>query len=180
MLSSRLMIRINLSKPSCPKGARLISVGACQTVIVDASWYDRLSKFKWNLVGRTREYASTTLPMINRVPGKRIYMHRMIAGAVEGEYVDHIDRNKRDNRSSNLRLCTASENQHNQTKHANNKSGYKGVYWCKRSSRWIAAITVNGRRKTIGQFRDPAIAAKAYDAACIKYHAPGYALPNDL
>jgi hypothetical protein len=42
--------------------------------------------------------------------------------------VDHIDNNKANNQIANLRGATRQENQRNQQKHKDNKSGYKNIY----------------------------------------------------
>lgn len=57
-----------------------------------------------------------------------IKMHRLIVPYVnKGYVVDHINRNKRDNRLENLRVCTQKENSYNTTKPKNSKNKYKGV-----------------------------------------------------
>jgi hypothetical protein len=56
---------------------------------------------------------------------------------------DHIDGNKLNNRASNLRECSALNNQHNRRVSRNNSSGVKGVY--KMGDRWRANVKCNGR-----------------------------------
>ena len=59
--------------------------------------------------------------------GKMISMHREIAGARDGEDVDHRNRDSLDNRRRNLRKCTKSQNGANRPAQRDNSSGYKGV-----------------------------------------------------
>lgn len=96
-------------------------------------------------------------------------MHRLIIGAREGEYVDHINGNGLDNRRSNLRIATAMTNQQNRKLQKNNKSGYKGVSWDNTNRAWICQIRVNKRSKFLGYFKDAQEAGKAYDVAAEKY-----------
>ena len=63
--------------------------------------------------------------------------------------IDHINRDKSDNRVSNLRLVDRSTNCFNTGISKVNTSGTKGVSYCKRDKLWIAKI----RRKCIGYFR---------------------------
>jgi hypothetical protein len=83
-----------------------------------------------------------------------------------GEYpkyfIDHINHVPSDNRWSNLRLANNSQNGANKLKARRNKSGYKGVCWCKISKKWRAQITHNGKTKYIGLFLCPNEAHKAY------------------
>jgi len=70
-----------------------------------------------------------------------------------------------DNRRSNLRNVTTSQNQANQRKQVGCSSKYKGVAWYKRDEKWIAMIRTNGRPTNIGRFEIELEAAVAYDQA---------------
>lgn len=76
--------------------------------------------------------------------------------------VDHADRDRLNDRWSNLRLANNSQNGINAKPPTNNTSGVTGVSWVKRNSRWLAYITVNYRRVYVGMFADieSAIAAR--------------------
>lgn len=83
-----------------------------------------------------------------------------ITGNDPGNYqVDHIDGDKGNNRSNNLRLATNLENSHNKKKHRNNTSGYKGVTWYARYRKWMASVVFKGKRYNVGYFDTPEEAA---------------------
>ena len=84
--------------------------------------------------------------------------------------VDHRNGNKLDNRKSNLRICSRSENQMNRGKQKNNTSGFKGVSQIKMNQKWVAYIKVNYKRIYIGCFLKKVDAARAYNMAALKYH----------
>lgn len=68
----------------------------------------------------------------------------------------------KDNRFSNLREATRSQNACNQKVTAKNTSGYKGVVFNKRRKKWVASITTLGVQKYIGQFVTAKAASVAY------------------
>lgn len=97
-------------------------------------------------------------------------MHRLIMGFPEGKYVDHINGNSLDNRKSNLRVCTNSENQRNRYKTIRNTSGYKGVRLNTKRNKYDAEIGHHGKHYYLGTFLNPVDAAKAYDEMARKLH----------
>jgi len=86
--------------------------------------------------------------------GESYRLHRLIWILENDENplqdIDHIDRNKTNNRISNLRLATRSQNMINTGRYKNNTSGVKGVGFEKRSGKWRAYICVNHKRISLG------------------------------
>jgi len=76
--------------------------------------------------------------------------------------VDHINRDKFDNRKENLRLCTFQENNRNKSRHKNNTSGVTGVSWRKDSGNWKAIIFINYKNISLGSYdkKEEAIRAR--------------------
>jgi hypothetical protein len=85
--------------------------------------------------------------MIN---GCRYQAHRVAWLLAHGEWpddvVDHVNGIKTDNRISNLRACSQSENVMNAKTRSNNTSGVKGVCWHKAKNAWHASVCARGRR----------------------------------
>ena len=73
-------------------------------------------------------------------------MHRKLMNVDDSNiFIDHVKRNRFDNRLENLRIATAEENMRNKTKPKNNTSGIMGVY--KEKNRWRAQINDNNNKK---------------------------------
>lgn len=99
---------------------------------------------------------------------KSYLVHRLIFLMHHGylpELLDHIDRNKLNNKIENLRECDKKVNSWNRDKQANNTSGFRGVSWNKAAGKWHAYIKIKGKRKHLGLFNTPEEASKAYEKA---------------
>ena len=104
-----------------------------------------------------------------QIDGRRHYAHRLAWLDVHGEQpsqeIDHINRNRTDNRIVNLRQCSRPENARNVL--TRNPSGFKGVHRGRR--KWEARIEVSGKQFYLGSYDTAAEAAAVYDAAARHY-----------
>ena len=101
-----------------------------------------------------------------KVRGQIYKAHRLAWLYGLGEWpkldIDHINRNRSDNRIANLREVTHKQNLQNAGKYSHNTSGHTGVYWLKQSSKWRAHIKHNYKYIHLGCFTtiEDAIAAR--------------------
>ena len=106
------------------------------------------------------------------VDGRTYRAHQLACLYITGRWgrpmIDHRDGDATNNRWSNLRQATASQNGANARRRRQNASGYKGVSLDKRSGRYRASIGGNGRRIYLGTFDTPQEAHAAYVAAARK------------
>lgn len=92
-------------------------------------------------------------------------MHKILMCSPKGMDVDHKDRNTLNNRRSNLRICSRTQNNMNRPKQRNNRSGYKGVIE-NSCGNFYAKIAANKIVTYLGTFKTPEEASQAYiDAA---------------
>lgn len=105
---------------------------------------------------------------------KKYLAHRLAWLYMHGNWpqyqLDHVNRIRSDNRIDNLRECSNSENHQNSGIYSNNMSGYPGVFWNKKASKWAAQIMSNGDRKFLGYFSCAESARDAYLDAKKKFH----------
>ena len=97
---------------------------------------------------------------------KTIDVHRLVAltfipNPLNKRIVDHIDRDKLNNHIENLRWATHSQNGINRSAPKNNKSSQTGVYFKQHSEKWIAEITIGGKKKYLGSYAHFTDAVKA-------------------
>ena len=102
------------------------------------------------------------------IDGKVYSAHRLVWILFNGEIadglcIDHINRNKSDNRISNLRLVTRKQNMENTSRPTTNISGYKGVSWWRATSKWKAQISHAGKKYHIGLYETKEEARDAYE-----------------
>lgn len=116
-----------------------------QEFIIDKADYKFVSGYRWRI--STQGYVvANSKDLTNRV----VFLHRIIMDVDDKSIVDHIDWNKRDNRKTNLRICSKSENNVNIKRKSNNSSGYTGVK--KGNGKWVSQISFNGARHHLGTF----------------------------
>lgn len=102
--------------------------------------------------------------------GKKIYLYRLLFNLSNStELIDHINHNIRDNRRTNLRIVSSSQNQMNRDKTKQNTSGIKGVYWNKNKKKWQASIQVDKKLIHLGVFNTKQEAAEARQIAENQY-----------
>ena len=102
-----------------------------------------------------------------RIDKNLILAHHVAFALALGRWpvqLDHRDGDKANCQITNLRESTQSQNMANQGRPATNKSGFKGVYFHKVTSKWAAQI---GKRH-IGLYDAPELAAAAYEEAAVE------------
>lgn len=108
------------------------------------------------------------------INGIRVYAHRLAIFYVSGKWpeflCDHRNGRRDDNRKKNIRSATFTHNSQNSRKPSTNKSGYKGVSFCKIMNLWTANINHNRKRRNLGYFSSPKKAHTAYCEAANRLH----------
>ena len=95
----------------------------CQ-IQIDKEDREKISKYRWR-VDQATGYVYSDFG------GIKVYLHRYIMGIhqnKDGLVIDHINRNKLDNRRENLRIVTHAENLRNLSILSNNSTGYRNIY----------------------------------------------------
>ena len=127
------------------------------------------------LKGSDRGNGYLTVVLYKNKKAKTFNVHQLIGKAFlvnpeNKRCIDHKDRDRKNNKVSNLRYATLQENNLNKSKYKNNKSGHIGVIWDKKRKSWKAYIRIDGKLKHLGYFDDITIAVQSRKAAVKKYH----------
>ena len=96
-----------------------------------------------------------------------------------GYKTDHINHNTLDNRKTNLRICTHSQNLQNARRYKNSRFKYKGIAESRPYNKinpYVARITFKGKSRFLGAHPTQESAAKAYDIAAVFYYGESAAL----
>ena len=124
------------------------------------------TEFRWSL--NANGYAWRSI-----MGGTRhVYLHRQLLGLERGDrrQVDHVNRNKLDNRRSNLRVVTPAENRQN-TPALGGSSRHRGVRWDAARGKWAASVQLDRKHRYVGRFDTEDEAAQAA-AAFRRKHMP--------
>jgi len=107
-----------------------------------------------------------------RACSKQYLVHRLIFLIHHGympETLDHIDGDPTNNRIENLREATQQQNCYNRRVRKDNKAGTTNVYWKKQIQKWCVNLSINGKNKHFGYFKDLELAELIATEARDKY-----------
>jgi hypothetical protein len=135
--------------------------------LMDADVLPIMGQYTWWIdmgMGKRSPYAATTAVVAGR--SVNLAMHRLILNPGSSLHVDHRDGDGLNNRRSNLRSATVTQNRANElVRRVGTASQYKGVKWRRQSNGWVAQCVVDGRMKYLGLYDREIDAALAYDDA---------------
>ncbi|WP_346961377.1 HNH endonuclease [Clostridium sp.] len=101
--------------------------------IIDLEDLEKIINYTW--------HESKKGYITSKINNKLTRLHRLIMNVTDRDIqVDHIDRDKLNNRKGNLRLCFNKDNARNKTEPINNKSGFRGVFYSKEKNKWQVKI----------------------------------------
>ena len=149
--------------------------------IIDKDDYEKVSKYFWRV--NDSGYAIHVF-----TDGSSIRLHRLILDLGINDksnnvVVDHINRNKLDNRKHNLRITTQHNNSFNSNIGKNNQTGYIGVSYhpeLSQTNPWKSNIMYNGKSIYLGSFSTMEEALKVRLLAEIKYFGKDFAPQRHL
>lgn len=112
-------------------------------VLIDEEDIQKVNKYNWfvriDKKSENRFYVETFSS--GSKERKKIMLHRYIMDCPDDMVVDHLNRNTLDNRKSNLRVCTQTENMQNRKAQKNTKLGIKNISIDK--NKYVFQITRN-------------------------------------
>lgn len=141
---------------------KYITLSQDRQTIVDDEDYEELSKYKWHTAN------GYVVRHVSSKPDIREYMHRAVNKTPVGLVTDHINGDKLDNRRSNLRAATVSQNGANTLKRRSYGNFSKGVSLHRKTGLWRARLQVKGKPVMCKYFKTPEEARVAYQQAAKK------------
>ena len=101
-------------------------------------------------------------------------------GSTDNLEIDHINRNPKDNRKSNLRIVESYKNSVNKKIREGSTSGIIGVNWDKNRSKWMVRISYKNKTTTLGRFDNKNEAIKTRLKAELEYFGRDFAPQRHL
>jgi HNH endonuclease/AP2 domain len=152
--------------------------GSGKPALVDSRFAGLVSSFDWSLSPGDYAWA-------HRPEGGMVMMHLLVwhlAGKIvpDGYVVDHVNRERLDNRLRHLRLLTFAQNNMNREIDNRNSSGYKGVCWDESHNMWRGVIRHRKQQHHLGYYDTPEEAAVAYNLAAEKFYGADIPVFNSV
>lgn len=101
------------------------------------------------------------------IKGKEYRLHRLAWFYTHKEWpthvIDHINRDRSDNRICNLRLATVQQNKYNTGLVSSSTTRLRGVTFYKRTGKYQATIRIKGVKKHLGYFNTAEEASEVYE-----------------
>lgn len=151
-------------------GMKTIPLSKGKVALVDDQDFEWLSQWPWAALKSKRRWVTPVWYATRHSTwkGPTKYMHREIAiraGMPNARYYDHKDGNGLNNQRSNIRPCSQTQNNGNQSKRPGCTSRFKGVSWFWRTRKWVVRLKHKGKVYCLGYYHDEQEAAKVYDSA---------------
>lgn len=124
-----------------------------KATLVSDEDYELLSRFSWHI--QSKGYVA------GRIGSGYVMLHRFLLGAKGNLIVHHRDGNSLNNTRENLLLTDSGTNNH--SRNSVKKFPFIGIFYNKKTGKYVAAIRNKGPNIRLGSFDDPLSAAKAYD-----------------
>lgn len=140
----------------------------------DGKLYWKIKTGKKSVVGRKVGSITPGGYIETRVDNERHYIHRLVwlwhHGYLPENYLDHINRDRADNRIENLREVSQSCNIRNSNLSKASTSGFTGVSYSEARGKWEAYIKVDYKKINLGRHNTIEEAIRARYDAEIKYN----------
>ncbi len=135
--------------------------------LIDAEDAPRVAPYRWYASYDGDRWVAARGERVGHgagAPVRTVYLHRAILDAPPELDVTYLNGDTLDNRKANLRLSARSERGARRRRNRNNTSGYRGVSFDTHAGLWRAVVRHRGVYVSVGYFRTPKEAARAYDA----------------
>jgi hypothetical protein len=151
----------NCPPPYTLENKGTVTVGILQDgtqFLIDSDMAEKVSESYWR--------KNSNGYIVSKQSGrKNLLLHRFVLGVGGNVIVDHINRDKTDNRRENLREVNTAQNASNKSLQSNNTTGYVGVCLLKRKQLYQSSIGCFQHRLTLGAYKDIEKAAAAHNIA---------------
>ena len=140
---------------------RFSLANSSEYAICDIQDWEKIRQHRWHL--GINGYPAT------RIKGKTICLHQFLVAKEKGYVIDHVNRNRLDNRRENLRYASLRVNSINRA--ASSNSGHLGIYILK-SGRYQVKIKSSGKSVSLGTYNTLEEAIDVRAKAEAEYHNP--------